>query len=358
MLAFNRKAADEIRGRLPDDLAGARVATFHAFGRRVIADAEAAPTMSKLAEDEARLVAVVDGILVELLGDRRQSAVVTDFISRHRAVYRSQFDFATPGEYYDYVRRSELRTLSGDLVNSFEELAIANFLTLNGVRFEYEARYEAPTATTRHRQYQPDFHLPDHGVYIEHFALDREGRPPPGWRGYADGVAWKRGIHAEHGTTLVETYSWQRSESVLLDALGARLKEEGVTFERVGFRTLLEGLGRWLITWLAQLVAAFLNHVKTSGVSLEELRARARGSADLARSEAFLDVFEQVHARYEQLLGGEKDFHDLINHAAAHIREGRWESPYRYVLVDEFQDVSQGGWRCSRRSGAPVPPSS
>ena len=105
-------------------------------------------------------------------------------------------------------------------------------------------------------------------------------------------------------------------------------------------------------------MAAFLNHVKTSGVSLEELRARARGSADLARSEAFLDVFEQVHARYEQLLGGEKDFHDLINHAAAHIREGRWESPYRYVLVDEFQDVSQGGWRCSRRSGAPVPPSS
>ena len=182
----------------------------------------------------------------------------------------------------------------------------------------------------------------DHGVYIEHFALDREGRPPPGWRGYADGVAWKRGIHAEHGTTLIETYSWQRSEGVLLDALGARLKEEGVTFERVGFRTLLEGLGRWLITWLAQLVAAFLNHVKTSGVSLEELRARARGSADLARSEAFLDVFEQVHARYEQLLGGEKDFHDLINHAAAHIRDGRWESPYRYVLVDEFQDVSAG----------------
>ena len=47
-------------------------------------------------------------------------------------------------------------------------------------------------------------------------------------------------------------------------------------------------------------------------------------------------------SRYDLLLGGEKDFHDLINHAAAHIHNGRWKSPYRYVLVDEFQDISAG----------------
>ena len=345
VLAFNRKAAEEIRERLPDDLAGAHVATFHAFGRHVLAEAGAAPTMSKLAEDEARLDRVVDGILVEFLTDSRQSEAVTDFILRHRAVYRSQFDFRSPGVYYDYVRRSELRTLSGDLVKSFEELAIANFLTLNGVPFEYEGHYEVPTATARHRQYQPDFHLPDHGIYIEHFALDREGRPPPGWRGYADSVAWKRGIHAEHGTTLVETYSWQRREGGLLDTLGARLEEAGVTFERVEIAKLLDDLREGgLVTWLARLVASFLNHVKTSGLSLEELRGRAADSVDRARSEAFLDVFEAIHARYATLLAEEEalDFHDLINHAAAHIRDGRWESPHHYVLVDEFQDVSAG----------------
>ena len=154
VLAFNRKAAEEIGERLPDDLAGAHVATFHAFGRRVIADVEVAPTISKLAEDEARLIAVIDRILTELLADPRQSRAVTNFISRHRVDYRSQFDFATPGEYYDYIRRSELRTLTGDLVKSFEELEIANFLTLNGVSFRYEARYEVEAATTWHRQYR------------------------------------------------------------------------------------------------------------------------------------------------------------------------------------------------------------
>ncbi|MYB41875.1 MAG: AAA family ATPase [Chloroflexi bacterium] len=342
VLAFNRKAADEIRERLPDDLAGVHVATFHAFGRRVIAEVEVAPTMSKLAEDEARLIAVIDRILVELVSDPRQSRAVTDFIDRHRTDYRSQFDFETPGEYYDHVRRSELRTLGGDLVKSFEELEIANFLTRNGVSFSYEQHYPLETATTRHRQYRPDFYLPDHDIYIEHFALDREGRPPKGWTGYADGVAWKRGIHAENGTTLIETYSWQQREGVLRGRLRAQLEEAGVTFERVSLRTLLKDLGRWLISWLAQLVATFLNHVKTSGISAEALRVRARDSGDRTRNEAFLDVFEQVRSRYEELLGEDKDFQDLINHAAAHIRAGRWESPYRYVLVDEFQDISAG----------------
>ncbi|MCY3881740.1 MAG: UvrD-helicase domain-containing protein [Chloroflexi bacterium] len=345
VLAYNRKAAEEIRERFPDDLAGAHVATFHAFGRHVLAEAGTAPTMSKLAEDEAQLDKVIDSILVELLTDSQQSEAVIDFILRHRVVYRSQFDFRSAGEYYDYVRRSELRTLSSDLVKSFEELAIANFLTLNGVPFEYEGRYEVPTATTRHRQYQPDFHLPYHGIYIEHFALDREGRAPPDWRGYLDGVVWKRGIHAEHGTTLIETYSWQRQEGVLLDTLRMRLEELGVTFERVEIGKLIDDLRKGgLVTWLARLVASFLNHVKTSGLSLEDLRGRAVDSHDRDRSEAFLDVFEAVHARYEAMLAEEEalDFHDLINHAAAHIREGRWESPFHYILVDEFQDVSAG----------------
>jgi len=342
VLAFNRKAADEIRERLPDDLAGAHVATFHAFGLRVIADVEGSPALSKLAEDEAKLIAAIDGILVELLSDPRQGRAVTGFIERHRSDYRSQFDFATPGAYYDHVRRSELRTLAGDLVKSFEELEIANFLTLNGVRYAYERPYPVETATVWHRQYRPDFHLPDHDIYIEHFALDRDGRPPAGWKGYAEGVAWKRGIHERYGTTLMETYSWQRRDGVLRERLREQLAEAGVTFEPVPLETLLRDLARWLISWLAQLTATVLSHVKTSGIPPETLRARARGSADRARSEAFLDVFEHVLARYGELLGGQKDFHDLINGSAAHIREGRWASPYRYVLVDEFQDISAG----------------
>ena len=103
-------------------------------------------------------------------------------------------------------------------------------------------------------------------------------------------------------------------------------------------------LARQLIDWLAKLLEKFLNHVKTNGLSPEELRARASERGTLWRNEGFLEVFERVRTRYEQRLEaeGKLDFHDLINRAAHYIREGKWETRYRYVLVDEFQDISAG----------------
>ncbi|MCE2526777.1 MAG: UvrD-helicase domain-containing protein, partial [Actinomycetia bacterium] len=53
VLAYNRKAAEEIRERLPPDLSGSRVSTFHAFGRSVIAKSGGAPSISKVAEDRS-----------------------------------------------------------------------------------------------------------------------------------------------------------------------------------------------------------------------------------------------------------------------------------------------------------------
>ena len=35
-------------------------------------------------------------------------------------------------------------------------------------------------------------------------------------------------------------------------------------------------------------------------------------------------------------------FHDMINKATKHVEAGRFLSPYRYILVDEFQDISPG----------------
>ncbi len=327
VLAFNRKAADEKRGRLKGDLSKAHVRTFHSFGRRVIAESEAAPTLSKLAEDELALKRGVDTIVGELLNDPDQSKAVIEFIVYHYAPYRSAFEFDTLGQCEEYVRGVEPRTLSGVLVKSFEELEIANYLTEHGIEFRYQDWYETATATQQRRQYQPDFFLPDHNIYIEHFALDRDGRPPPGWREYAEGVEWKRSIHSQRGSTLVETYSWQYRQGVLLETLRRRLEEAGVRFEQVSRETLVKRLSQEQTSWLAGLLATFLNHVKSNGLSPEALRSRARQAGDGSRNENFLDAFEQVRAHYQERLAAEDalDFHDLINLATEHIREGRWK---------------------------------
>ena len=142
----------------------------------------------------------------------------------------------------------------------------------------------------------------------------------------------------------METHSWQHRQGFLLDTLRRRLEEAGVRFEQVPRQTLVRKLGQERTSRLAGLLATFLNHVKSGGLSSETLRARARQTGDRRRNQRFLDVFEQVRARYQELIAAEDalDFHDLINLSAEHIREGRWKPQYRYVLVDEFQDISAG----------------
>ena len=345
VLAFNKKAVAEISDRLPGDLSTAHVRTFHGFGRRVIADVERAkPTMAEFV-GEFELPDTLKDILNELLDDSQESDATANFIASYHGAYESVFDFDTQDEYDAYIHGVELRTLSDVRVKSFEELEIANHLTKHGVKFCYERPYPKRTQTPEYpHQYQPDFFLPDYDIYIEHHALDERGRPPRGWKGYKDRVEWHRCTHRKYGTKLIETYSWQYRKGILLHKLRERLEREDVRFERVPQRELVLQLAHQLIEWLARLLVKFLNHVKTNGLSSEELRARAGKHGTLWRNEGFLEVFEQVRMRYEQRLRAERklDFHDLINRAAHYIREGRWGIPYRYVLVDEFQDISAG----------------
>ena len=349
-VAFNRKAALEIRERLPDDLKGTHVSTFHSFALRVVASRGAAPTVSKLAQDDFAYSKALDGILTRMKTDPKMAERIVRMVSSFSTEYRGPFDFTNPAEYEEYIQDAELRTLNGELVKSFEELTVANFLAVKGVRYTYERPYEFLTATREHRQYQPDFHLPGHGIYIEHFALNEEGHAPPGWTTYAEEAKWKRDTHDQHGSKLIETYSWQQRKGVLESSLEQKLREQEVEFNPVPYEELVRKLSQESLSQLSHLLGTFLNHAKSSHLNHEEILGRANGQKDRDRTECFLEIFREVREDYEKLLKEENavDFHDLINGAAEVIQQGEWENPFRYVLIDEFQDISNGRMNLAR----------
>ena len=344
VLAFNRDAAQEIRERLPADLQRANVQTFHAFGLQVIASQGTAPTVSTMASDPFALVKAIEAFLADLVNDPDVGNVAIRLMANMPADYKAPFDFRNEGEYQRYIREVELRSLSGDLVKSFEELAIANWLTQNGVPFRYERVYPENTRSRDYRQYQPDFWIPGHDIYIEHFSLNEDGAAPRGWTGYAEGVQWKRQKHQEKGTTLIETYSWQHRQETLLPTLRQKLQEAGVEFKPIPRDQLIAKLGRERISPLCSLLCAFLNHAKSSNLSHEELVGRIDRASDRKRAEAFVQVFGKIRGQYEARLAQEQalDFHDLINRATRHLRANPTTHDYGHVLVDEFQDISSG----------------
>ena len=334
-LLFARNEMEErIRKRLGAVARGVTVRTFHSLGMAIIGDAEGKrPALARSAENDRALFDLLKGIVADLLADGSLSETVLDWFQDQFAPYRSEHDFPTWGAYWNYIRRNDIRSLKGDTVKSYEECEIANFLYLNGIAYEYEAPYEHETATAEKRQYKPDFFLPDHGIYIEHFGLDAAGNTAAfvDREKYLEEIEWKRRVHAERGTVLVETFTRERAEGRLIRNLEEKLAVHGVELtplprERVF--AILEDQGR--IDPFIPVLATFLQHFKGSRLSLEEVAQRARSLDDEGRAEAFLVVFGPIFERYQETLAraGEIDFHDVITRATDHVEASRYRSPF------------------------------
>ena len=178
LLAFARDARKEMEDRIRARLGaaterGVTVRTFHSLGMAIIGKAEGkCPALAPAAENEQARFDLLKGIVDDLLADRELSTILREWFQDWFAPYKSEHKFESWGNYYDYIRKFDIRSLKGETVRSFEECEIANFLYLNGVTYKYEAPYEHDLATSEKRQYKPDFHLPDHGIYMEHFGID------------------------------------------------------------------------------------------------------------------------------------------------------------------------------------------
>ena len=351
LLAFARDARKELEERLrkrlgADAVRGMAVSTFHSQGLAIIGEAEGQrPALAKAAEDDRALTDLLKNIVTELRADRTISATLLSWFQEQFAPYRSPHEFQTWGAYWDYIRRYGIRSLKGEQVKSFEECEIANFLYLHGVSYEYERAYEHNTGTPEKGPYRPDFYLPDAAIYIEHFGLDANGKTAPfvPQKEYLRSMAWKRHLHAERGTTLIETFSHEHAAGTLTRNLAAKLQDHGVSLSPIppaeAFAVFAEQ-GR--IDPFIRLLATFLHHYKGARLTLPEVAARAASAPDRARAEAFLAVFQPIFERYQETLSQSEqiDFHDMIDRAAAHIEAGRYRSPFGYILVDEFQDIS------------------
>ena len=351
ILSFTRAPRDELVNRLDAVSREIPVKTFHSLGLEIIGKAEGRrPSISRLSEDPAQLNRWIQDSIEAHSEDYIYLEKLFEYFTYYLAPQENIYDLASEDEYEEFVRSVEIRTLQGERVKSYGECVIANFLYVNGVRYEYEREYDVDTSAEDRGQYRPDFFLPDHGLWIEYFGIDREYNTAPGVdrEEYFEEMQWKRRLHRRHSSAMIETYFYQLTEGTLLEELTERLKVYGVRFDPIPHESVLARL-RTLgdTSRLAALVSKFLNLYKSSQRTIPELRDEAGGRPLSRRFNAFLDVFEPVIEDYEGLNReeGRIDFNDMINLATGHVERGEYTSGFRYILVDEFQDISQSRYR-------------
>ncbi|MFE5339968.1 UvrD-helicase domain-containing protein [Isoptericola sp. NPDC056578] len=356
MLAFNADAADELRERVAERLGvldlpseGLEARTFHSFGRAVIGEATGRkPSIAKWVEDsreDAKVLELVNVLREESPGYRYSWDAFRLLFGRLGA----GVDGGRPDDVYEPGRYRGFRTFRGDMVRSQGERLIADWLLLHGIRYRYEEPYSHDTATAKHSQYRPDFHYPEIDVWHEHWALDAHGRAPDSFKGYAESMAWKRRLHAKHGTDLVETTWHDVVSGDGLAHLERELRDRGL-IPRWDPERFKPSPDEMVIEHdaLAQLIKTFMTHVKSNGLSREDVAARVAG--DDIRAQKFLELYWPVHDAWDEALREAQaiDFDEMLAQAALYVEQDENLARYDLVLVDEFQDSSRARARLVR----------
>ena len=350
-VAFATKASEELKERLAGvGMAGVEVSTMHALGLRVLRDVEGrAPAVSALGQDDVEATRHLVALLEERMTDRQTRGPIVDLLTRYLYARDPRDDYDTGAEYYARIRQLGLRSITGTLHKSLQEVKIANWLTLNGYVWEYEANYPHVPEAKYKSSYNPDFLIRAANgaaeVWLEHFGINRAGRTAP-WidsDAYSRSMEWKRQLHRHAGTVLIESYSYEDDEGTLLDGLAAKLTAVGLPpapLSNEAARELARSdEGNKTLKILATLLLMFLRLFKGSLLSYEALQGRAAGDRD----RTFLTLFADAHAHYETRLRAEAkiDFDDMIARAYEHVVARRFVGTWQHILVDEFQDTSR-----------------
>lgn len=349
ILAYNRAATEELKERLADKANKAnidletspQISTFHALGRKLLHDSGISTYMSTFTEDEIKFKQWVTSWLEKYLAS--DTTRLLNFINLFPEPV-NPFDFDTLADYERYVRDNEFRTLNGEKVKGYQELLIGNFMYVNGIPYTYEAPYISKRRIEIGFDYRPDFHIKNTNIYIEHFGVDRQGGTRPGidHLKYNESMRNKRALHAECDTTLVETFHYEWMEQTLIPGLQEKLAAQGIICNPLAPEEVLNKLredGR-IASW-ADLMKKALQAIRVERLTKELMLIRLM-NAGISQPEKFAELLDALHQGYVQELIDQNaiDFDDMIIRAIQVVEDGDYVPEWRYILVDEFQDIS------------------
>ncbi len=380
LISFTKKSAQEMTDRIQRKLRiPVKSTTFHKLGLDIIKNAEgkSPQVFEKSLFDEF----IHDFFEKELVNYPELVKNLIEYFAYYIDIPQNMEECSSLGEMYEAEKSIDLETLrskydqekyihdeknkkaqnrttlKNEKVKSLEEVQIANFLFLNGVNYEYEKLYPFESQDPLRKAYRPDFYLKDYDIYLEHFGITRDYTVP--WlslveaQKYLDGIEWKREFHKQNNTKLIETYSYYNSEGVLLQKLEELLKQNGVVLKSRNFmdvfNTVYATKTNKYFSEFVKLCGTFIVLFKSNNYTVETIDdwkdwlSLEDKSFLQRRNNTFLNIIRVILDAYQKhLIANDSiDFSDMINNATENVNGGCEIPLYKYVIVDEYQDISK-----------------
>ena len=366
LLSFTKKTVAELNERLLKIVPGLQALTFHKLGYDIIKEHH---SQKPALTNENTLARVIQEYLKKDIFNHPQAMQayvqyvacymnIPDKLDSENSLgekidAEKGIDFQTlksKCEPLNKVEKANLNSMQGERVKSVEELMIANFLFLNGIEYQYEKAYPDDGVL-----YCPDFYLTDYDIYLEHFGVDENNQAkwltPFNEQKYVIEMQLKRERHKAKNTKLLETYSYYNRNNILLAKLKEMLLENKVIFKPRDTKeiyTIVAEDGKNFGKEIIRLIESFINLSKSRRLDAEALtalfseRSKTQNSFIYERQITFLKFILPILEKYDKTLlsSNEIDFNDMINKAADAVKEKKTTYSYRYVIIDEYQDIS------------------
>lgn len=404
VVTFTRKAAESLKERI--NVEGVTCSTFDALANRIVANATGEkPNIC----DERNLT---EYVFQQLFKDTGFQKAVSEYLLLGSSNVQTEADAENAQELVEMRKATDRRTIlpcmDGNVVftKSEQERIIGDILAMNGVQYRYEERYEYNVANTEYRQYMPDFSIHytveetvtiigvdgkprtktqevKKRAYLEHFGIGVDGKVPTWFaqkdeprqaatKRYTDGMNWKRNLHKEKGTTLLETSSadfQMYGVEGVRDRLLKMLADVGVPLNPLSSEEIVKMIDKanpQRLRSVKAMVTSFVSLLKGSCKDLEsiiidiesdclqykpswvDIINRKEGKKqhfeylqkkrDLTILEKIIRPFYIIYQDYLQE-AKQKDFTDIVAEATDYCTTHPTKR-YDYILIDEFQDLS------------------
>lgn len=372
VISFTNKSVNELKEKIKDSLSiNCNVSTFHSVGNAILRN-----------QNEGSMRTAESYVMYYVLQDYFKNKVLKNesMVNNLILFFASYFEDTPSGEdlnsFFAKIAKSNYTTLKSDfnefsqtvmdirtkkavtiqaeLLRSYEEVEIANYLYLNGIDYEYEPLYKY-NILNANKPYTPDFRIKqgEHEAYIEHFGITQDGRNDrftlSEIERYKKSVNDKILIHREHGTELIYTFSRYNDGRPFLEHLEKQLTDHGFHLHPRSNEEVIQKLitteeNRY-IRKLLSLITRFITNFKTNGYERDKFDEMSHSTQNV-RSKLFLHICYECYLEYQSYLKQNNmvDFQDMINESAKIIRsvkEAGEKIDYKYIIVDEYQDISR-----------------
>lgn len=373
VVSFTNKAVNELKEKIQGALGiNCPIATFHSVGNAVIH--VNAPDEKMNIVDNSKLYFVIRDYFRSSI--MRNESMVNKLIMFFASYFEAPYEGEDLNGFFNNIAKANYTTLRSDLedfkreiidtktkksvtiqnevLRSYQEVEIANFLYLNGIDYDYEPFYQYDILYAQ-KPYTPDFviYQDEKCAYIEHFGIsesgenDRYGRTE--LERYKKAVNDKIRLHKQHGTTLIYTFSAYNDKKPLLMHLKDELENKGFQLRPRSNREVMEilvaGEENRYMRKLLNLICHFISNFKVNSYTADDFN-RMYHSTQNVRSRLFLDICHDCYSEYERWLRENKavDFEDMINESARILKEVKTmkqKLDFKYIIVDEYQDISR-----------------